>query len=276
MNAIINFYGQNKLKAAGFDADAQAFFNAANITDTNEKDAVNDLVVDLKATNLWSEMYAIYPFVGQTSDSCKYNLKDPRDADDAYRLTYIGTNSFTNLGLSQSGTSGADSKFILANAGVTSSLACGVYFNNNANGSIATTLGAQPSSVFSALAVIQHYPNFGSVSGQGTCDPFSENPSRITFTAVDQKGLQFWDRTSNTFAAVYKNTTELGSTTADVTASPRNDRSLYIGCRNSGTADVFGNNVISFAFISKKIGASNITSFYNAVDKFATALGRNV
>ena len=51
MNAIINFYGQNKLKAAGFDADAQAFFNAANITDTNEKDAVNDLVVDLKATN---------------------------------------------------------------------------------------------------------------------------------------------------------------------------------------------------------------------------------
>ena len=35
-------------------------------------------------------MMAIYPLVGGTASSQKYNLKDPRDLDVAYRLTFYG------------------------------------------------------------------------------------------------------------------------------------------------------------------------------------------
>ncbi len=76
---------------SNLDPNAQAFILAANITDPTQQQAINTLVVDLKANNLWNNMDAIYPFVGGTADSHKYNLKDPRDLDIAYRLEYRGT-----------------------------------------------------------------------------------------------------------------------------------------------------------------------------------------
>ncbi len=72
------------------DSDAQAFINAAIITDTTQANSVNTLVVGLKADGIWSKMKAIYPFVGGTATSHKYNLKDPRDLNAAFRLTFNG------------------------------------------------------------------------------------------------------------------------------------------------------------------------------------------
>jgi len=72
------------------DSDAQAFINAAVITDTTQANSVNTLVVGLKADGIWSKMKAIYPFVGGTATSHKWNLKDPRDLDAAFRLSFNG------------------------------------------------------------------------------------------------------------------------------------------------------------------------------------------
>jgi len=72
------------------DSDAQAFINAAVITDTTQANSVNTLVVGLKADGIWSKMKAIYPFVGGTATTHKYNLKDPRDLNAAFRLTFNG------------------------------------------------------------------------------------------------------------------------------------------------------------------------------------------
>jgi hypothetical protein len=53
--------------------------------------AINTLVVDLKSYGLWTLIDAFYPFVGGTSTSCKYNLKDPQDTNGAYRMTFAGS-----------------------------------------------------------------------------------------------------------------------------------------------------------------------------------------
>jgi hypothetical protein len=74
-----------------FDPDAQAFFTATGITDPTQQDAVNTLVIDLKNEGLWTKMQAIYPFVGGTATTHKYNLKDPRDLNAAFRLEYRGS-----------------------------------------------------------------------------------------------------------------------------------------------------------------------------------------
>src|SRR3954470_17406839 len=50
--------------------------------------ALDGLVVGLKSNGLWSKMTAVYPFVGGTAGLHRWNLKDPRDLDAAYRLTY--------------------------------------------------------------------------------------------------------------------------------------------------------------------------------------------
>lgn len=72
----------------GFDADAQAFIDAAGITNATQQDAINGLVVDLKGAGIWTKIDAIYPFVGGTATTHKYNLKDPRDLDAAFRITF--------------------------------------------------------------------------------------------------------------------------------------------------------------------------------------------
>ena len=77
-------------KAGGFDPDASAFITAAGITDQTQKTAINQLVIDLKSGGLWNKMKAIYPFVGGTASAHKFNLKDPRDLDAAFRLSFNG------------------------------------------------------------------------------------------------------------------------------------------------------------------------------------------
>ena len=75
---------------SGIDTSANAFLTAAGITDTAQKAAVNTLVKDLKRFNLWSKIKAFYPFVGGTANSHKFNLIDPRDLNEAYRLSFSG------------------------------------------------------------------------------------------------------------------------------------------------------------------------------------------
>ena len=89
----------------GFDPDAQAFITAAGITDTTQKNAINTLVLDLKAYAIWPKFIAIYPYVGGTATTHKFNLVDPLDDNAAFRITWNGgvthnANGITGNGLS--------------------------------------------------------------------------------------------------------------------------------------------------------------------------------
>ena len=94
------------------DADAQAFITAAAITDATQKSAIDTLVKGMKADGTWTKMKAIYPFVGGTATTHKYNLKDPRDLDAAFRLVFNGGWTHSSNGATPNGTNGyADTKF---------------------------------------------------------------------------------------------------------------------------------------------------------------------
>ena len=71
--------GNTSISGAGFDSDAQAYFDrvttAGGTLTTTEKTAVNQLVINLKANSLWTPMKAIYPMVGSSAAACAQNLK---------------------------------------------------------------------------------------------------------------------------------------------------------------------------------------------------------
>ena len=106
------YYG-NVLVNGGYnpyDDNASEFIFAAGISGSTAN-AVNQLVLDLKSYNLWNEMYAIYPLVGGTYNSCKYNLKDI----DTYTLLETGstgTITYSNLGVTFPGNSNTTSKVL--------------------------------------------------------------------------------------------------------------------------------------------------------------------
>ena len=83
----------------GSGTEAQDFIDAVNSTDvtltTVQEDAITNLVLGLKdetraGGETWSKYQAIYPFIGGTKSSHKWNLKNPLDTDAAFRLSFIG------------------------------------------------------------------------------------------------------------------------------------------------------------------------------------------
>jgi hypothetical protein len=82
-----------------FDTDAQSFISISGITVDAEKTCVNNFVKQLKDSGLWTKFRAIYPMVGGTASTTKWNLKDPRDLDVAYRLTFKGTPVYATTGV---------------------------------------------------------------------------------------------------------------------------------------------------------------------------------
>ena len=122
MANIVNQYGQVKVGVrvqssggGGIDADAQAFITAASITDNTQNSAINTLVTQLKTYGIWTKLKAVYPFVGGTASAHKFNLKDPRDLDVAYRLTFGGGWTHSSTGAQPNGTNGYANTFFIPN-----------------------------------------------------------------------------------------------------------------------------------------------------------------
>ena len=100
---VLNPYFQ--ADGGGNDPDAQAFIDATGISGT-EASAINTLVLSLKSNGIWTNLLAIYPMVGGTATSCKYNLKNPLDTDAAFRLSFAGTWTFNSSGAKPDGVAG--------------------------------------------------------------------------------------------------------------------------------------------------------------------------
>lgn len=82
-----------------YDADAKKFFDSSAITDTAQMSAINNFVKQLKDSSLWAKFSAIYPMIGGSANTMKWNLKNPANSDAAYRLTFNGSPTFSGTGV---------------------------------------------------------------------------------------------------------------------------------------------------------------------------------
>lgn len=107
----------------GNDPDAQVFIDALGTkgytVSAFQETAINDLVLGLKAQNIYSVNWsgytpgagvaiidALYPYIGSASAPCGINLADPRDLDAAYRATFVGGWTFGLGGAQPNGING--------------------------------------------------------------------------------------------------------------------------------------------------------------------------
>jgi hypothetical protein len=92
---FLNPYGDTLV----YDTNAQQFIDSAGITRSVERKALNNFVMQLKDSSLWTKFMAIYPMLGGTAETIKWNLVDTRDADAAFRLTLHGGPSYSSTGV---------------------------------------------------------------------------------------------------------------------------------------------------------------------------------
>jgi hypothetical protein len=244
------------------DADAQAFITAAAITDSTQQAAIDNLVIGLKADSLWTSMYAIYPLVGGTASQHKYNLKDPRDLNAAYRLQFNGGMTHSSNGILFNGVNGwADTSI-----NTISPNSFGVY-NRNTTDNGGTYIGS--SGADEDVNESNYYLN--SFTGYLT-NLFS--PVYVSAYMANTSGLNVMTAGQS----FYKN----GLFKVSGTAFGPNPLvpNMSIGALNRTYGidnSTHSNQQIAFAFMgSISLNGTQNTNLYNRVQTFQTALSRQV
>jgi hypothetical protein len=261
---IINSYILSSASTVS-DPDAQLFITAAAITDNTQKNAINNLVINLKAAGIWGKMKAIYPFVGGTASSHKWNLKDPRDLDAAFRLVFNGGWTHSANGATPNGTNGYANTFLFPNTSLTISSAHFAKYNRNndlVGNKIDGTLDNSNVQFFQ-----QNYSVGNGIIGSSA--------SMISYTATDTRGLFTLTRTSSSLVKVFRNNTQIASNTTAITALPINT-SIFIGARNDGSPVYYNSYEAAFASIGDGLTDTEALVFNQIVEGYQYALSRNI
>ena len=261
---------------AGFDLDAQAFITAASITDLTQQNAINQLVLDLKNANIWTKMKAVYPFVGGTASSHKWNLKDPRDLDAAYRLTFGGGWTHSATGAKPNGTTAFANTYLTPNTNLTQWNTHLSYYSRTSTRITNTIeIGSYDGTSSNLFSLILPRSN-----GLSTSTMYSQaltTDEARTTTATDASGFFIGTRTSNTANThkLFRNGAVIG--TASTSAGTLLSNPLYIGAMRTGaSAGAYSNKESAFASIGDGLSDSEATALYNAVNAYQVALSRNV
>jgi hypothetical protein len=257
--------------AGAYDTDAQAFFTATSISDNVIRDAVDQLVSDLKTANIWTKFYAIYPMVGGTASTHKYNLKNPVDSDAAFRLVFSGTWNHGSTGATPAN-SHADTKFNPSTHGTNWSTSNSLAFysrtgNASSDGWVMGVGDTATGNPLFGLAVRRtgnnsHYDSGNVATG------------RTTFAVTDAEGLSVGSCTSSTARELYQDGATLATNTGSDTAAAPNGV-IYLGALNpmGGTA-YYQNHECAFAAIGQGLTDAEVTALTNAVNTFNSSLGR--
>lgn len=250
------------------DTDANDFITAAGITNATEKSAICNLVTQLKDSLLWTKYYFIYPLVGGTSTSCKFNLIDPDDDDASFRLTFNGGWTFGANGAVGNGTTGyADTHLQPATTMTKYDTHLSAFIRNNSdNNGFDITGGTASLANYMELAALtfgalysRHYSSASGVSG-----------------ATNSNSIGLWTSTvtASNSQVVYKNGVSF-ATNATPSGGNVPAANLFIAALNTnGTPSNYSNHEYIIISAGQGLTAGEAATMYNIFNAFKTTLGR--
>lgn len=255
--------------SSSFDADAQAFITAANITDVTQQNAITNFVIGLKTDGLWTNLKAIYPFVGGNATSHKYNLKDPRDLDAAFRLSFVGGWTHTSTGAQPNGTNGYADTFLTPS---------GNLLQNSSHLSVYSR-----TDIVSAVDIGVNTPNGLYILSRFAGGIFHANnsaESNLGLTApTTSLGLFLNNRIISTEMSYWQNGVKQTDSTSPARISTGlSTYKIYLGAYNlnGSTAFQFSNRQQALASVGNGFTDIEGSNFYTRVQAFQTTLGRQV
>lgn len=249
------------------DADVQAFLTATGITDPTIEAALDTFVTDLKTNGLWTKMNAIYPFVGGTATTHKYNLVDPQDTDAAFRLTFVGGMTHSSTGVVSNGSTG------YADTHMNASTDIGggqddihmMSYEDSVTAINGATAGARNNTQWIFF-------NTKRASDNSFVGRASTASAAVIAHSVTQGAFGI-SRTSSANFIGFVNTTK-STVTATSSALPNFD--IYIGgaYNNFGTASAFTARTSQLYTLGSGLSSSEIDTLVSAAAQLQTDLGR--
>ena len=249
--------------------DAQAFIIAAGITDPTQKSAIITLVTNLKAYGIWTKMKAIYPIVGGTASQHKFNLKDPRDLDVAFRLNFSTGYTHSATGMLPNGTSSyADTFYNPFLHGSINNVSASVYLRTNLTGDRAS-FGVLDN-FFNGIGILPKWSDNNTYYGAN--DNLGTGAANIV---TDTRGLFLTNRIAAGTKKLFKNGSVISTATPAANSLP-NFKLVYSARNYFGAIQNYDLRQIAFGSIGDGLTDTEAANFYTAVQAFQTTLGRQV
>jgi hypothetical protein len=254
------------------DSDVIAFVVATGITDATIIIALCTLVSNAKTNGWWTACNAIYPFVGGTATTHKFNLKNPLDTNAAFRLSFIGGWTHSANGALPNGTNAYANTFIVPSSGLLTlyNTHLSYYSRTDINeasidmGSYNTASGGN-----NLFALAMRKPISSSVQyDQSTLSNYA-----ISSTITDTRGFFMGNRTSNVGNThkIFRNGSVIG--TASTTGGAFRNDAITIGAILTG---FYSSKECAFATIGSGLSDALAAQMYADIQTFQTSLSRNV
>lgn len=264
-------YYRSFLEESGavYTARTTAFATATGITDLTILGALNTFDLGLISNSLDTKMYAIYPFVGSTATTQKYNFMDARDLDVAFRLSFIGGATFSATGYKPNGVNASADTFFKPSVNLPSMLNVhlSTYTRTQVRGGIDAGVSTLNSLHISADLNQSGIYAFSSIAGQYAAN-FSSNPSTGFFIA---------NRESNISNKIIRNNTIINTNTTNVgTGGTLDTANVYLASLNIGGGSLFSSREQAFASIGNGLTNGEASALYTLVQNMQTTLSRQV
>jgi hypothetical protein len=250
-------------RGLSLDPDAQIYISAANITDTTQQSAVNQLVLDFKSIGVWTKEKAIYPILGGTASSHKWNLKDPRDLSAAFRFNFSTGWTHSSNGMTPSN---AYANSYLNPTTISlgqNSIHLSYYSRTNSNGN--ADIGLDTWSSPYTYAYIRAGSNVSAVR-------LNTGNVEVSTSTTNSLGLFTFIRNSSTTININKN--GVNNSLSQTSTGVSNGSVLFGGMQS--TSFEYGNKQCAFASIGDGLTDTEAVNKTVAVQKYQRALGRAV
>jgi hypothetical protein len=242
-----------------------SFMTASAISDATIRGGLNTFDIGLIANSLDTKMRAVYPFVGGTASTHRFNFMNSADTDAAFRLAFSGTITHSANGIQGNAVNGFANTFL--NTATTlsrDSNHISYYSRTSSTATVTVEMG-----VSNGVSVFMHLRSAVNYLSGGL------NIANFTTTGT-AAGYWLGSKVSSTSRKAYRNGILEGTnTTLDITANLSSN--LFLLARNdSGTAAVFSDKQCAFATIGDGLTDTDATNLYNLTQALQTTLGRQV
>jgi hypothetical protein len=251
---------------SAFDADAQAFFDrvttAGGTLSVTEQNAVNTLVIALKADGIWTKIKAIYPMVGASAAACSRNLKS-----DNFNGTFSSGWTFASTGAKPNGTSAFMDTNLPNNTMSQNSLTISTYLRTNFTQATSICDIACWNSGFGSSIYPRGINNNVLINNNSTTQINLGIGSNLNST-----GFYVNKRTSSTEVVFQKNSTQ------NTVANNSNNliTANYIVSRTGNFNGEYSPRETALVGIGDGLTDTEAINFYTHVQAFQTTLSRQV
>ena len=233
-----------------------SFLTASTITDATIKGALNTLDIGLISNSLDTKIVALYPMVGGTASTHKWNFMDARDLDVAFRVTFSGTWTHSSSGAKPNGTNAYARTYCVPSS--TARSAYGVYTTEQVDSGVKVVMAQSAAAggyMSPSLSVL-------GVRGSGTLTGYP-NTTKGMILGYD----------IDTSTSYYANINGTGQTVTRVFAA-FNANDYYLGAFTA--ASYFSGNNLALAFVGGLSNQTEASNLRTLVQAFQTTLSRNV